>query len=135
MDVFLLYCSHCLQQSSTFSLGREGGTSLSTRLTSHSHDVRSSLLSKYWPFCIYFLDSKYCVFTDRLCFALRRDDKSFSVIDPRMFFNDVIYAGSSENSICDLSNRKFRFHLLVCGHLVSSNATIKKYHAIFLQRE
>ena len=27
------------------------------------------------------------------------DDKGFSVIDPRMFFNDVISAGSSENSI------------------------------------
>ena len=43
-----------------------------------------------------------------------------------MFFNDVICAGSSENSICDLSNRKFRFHLLVCGHLVSSNDNDKK---------
>ena len=37
--------------------------------------------------------------------------------------------------ICDLSNRKFRFHLQVYGHLVSSNVTIKKYHAIFLQWE
>ena len=36
-DIFVLYCSHCLQQSSAFSSGREGGTSLSTRLTSHSH--------------------------------------------------------------------------------------------------
>ena len=34
--------------------------------------------------------------------------------------------------ICDLSNRMFQFDLLVCGHLVSSNATIKKYHTIFL---
>ena len=28
--------------------------------------------------------------------------------------------------ICDLSNCKFQFDLLVCGHLVLSNATIKK---------
>ena len=34
--------------------------------------------------------------------------------------------------ICDLSNHKFWFDLLACGHLVSSNTTIKKYHAIFL---
>ena len=51
----MLYRSHCLQLSSAFSSGREGGTSLSTRLTSHSHGSR--LLSKYWPFCIHVLDS------------------------------------------------------------------------------
>ena len=37
----MLYCSHCLQQSSAFTSGGGGGEpSLSTRLTSHSHDVR-----------------------------------------------------------------------------------------------
>ena len=63
----MLYCSHCLQQSSAFSIGREGGTSLSTRLTSHSHDVwPSSLLSKYWPFCIHVLDSNNDVFRKKI---------------------------------------------------------------------
>ena len=67
----MLYCSHCLQQSSAFSLGWEGGTSLSTRLTLHSHDVRSSLLSKYWPFCIHVLDSNR-TFTERKLYLLKR---------------------------------------------------------------
>ena len=40
----------------------------------------------------------------------------------------------SQICMCDLSNRNFRFDLPVCGHLVSSNATIK-YHAIFLNCE
>ena len=69
--IFVLYWSHCLQQSSAFSLGREGGTSLSTRLTSHSHHVRSSLLSKYWPFCIHVLDSNM-TFSERKLSLLKR---------------------------------------------------------------
>ena len=68
-DIFVLHCSHCLQRSSAFSSGREGGTSLSTRLTSHSHGSR--LLSKYWPFYIHVLDSNM-TFSERKVSLLKR---------------------------------------------------------------
>ena len=55
----------------------------------------------------------------------------FTLVRPHLYIIDYF----SLICICDLSNRKFWFDLLVCGHLVSSNATIKRYHAIFLNCE
>ena len=61
------------------------------------------------------------VFTDRLCLPLakkRTENNSAELVTLMIMF----------------SNRNFRFHLLICGHLVSSKATIM-YHAIFLNCE
>ena len=54
----MLYCSHCLQQSSAF-LSEGRGPSLSTSLTSHSHDLRSrkkASFTELWPYCVNVLD-------------------------------------------------------------------------------
>ena len=66
-DIFVLYCSHCLQQSSAFSLGREGGRNEPF----YSSSLGSRLLSKYWPFCIHVLDSNM-TFSERKLSLLKR---------------------------------------------------------------
>ena len=54
-DIFVFYCSHCLQQSSAFISGGRG-PSLSTSLTSHSHGLRSGKKTILWPYYANVLD-------------------------------------------------------------------------------
>ena len=97
----MLYCSHC----SAFSSGREGGPSLSTRLTSHSHDVRSRLLSNYWPFCIHVLDSNM-TFSERKIViyfeAVNRKNKFYEVLDSK---NGGNWTVSSRQRNCGFVDR------------------------------
>ena len=68
-DIFVLYCSHCLQQVSSACISGGRGPSLSTSLMSHSHDLRSRKrrLFEWSPFCMHVLDSNnYDVFRKRI---------------------------------------------------------------------
>ena len=74
-DIFVLYCSHCLQQErlnrkrfSSVSISGGRGPSLSTSLTSHRHDLRPRKKASFKMVAILYtcFRFKYTVFINKI---------------------------------------------------------------------